>query len=78
MQLLCNKLLENENEELPYAFFVNDQEVSKALSEVVAEQGLDGEAVLTVVYQPQAVFRVRAVTQCSATIPGTNPWREHM
>ncbi len=28
------------------------------------------EAVLKVVYQPQAVFRVRSVARCSATIPG--------
>lgn len=29
------------------------------------------EKVLTIVYQPQAVFRIRPVTRCSATIAGT-------
>ena len=29
------------------------------------------EEVLTIVYQPQSLFRVRAVTRCSATIPGS-------
>ena len=28
------------------------------------------ESVLRVVYQPQAVFRVRAVARCTATLPG--------
>lgn len=28
------------------------------------------ESVLRVVYQPQAVFRVRAVTRCTASMPG--------
>ncbi|CAI5986354.1 unnamed protein product [Closterium sp. NIES-65] len=31
---------------------------------------LSVEKVLSIVYQPQAVFRIRSVTRCSATIPG--------
>lgn len=28
------------------------------------------QTVLPIVYQPQAIFRVKAVTRCTATIPG--------
>jgi ribosome assembly protein 4 len=37
---------------------------------VVDAAGLSTEGVLAVTYQPQAVFKVRAISQCSATIPG--------
>ncbi|XP_037071764.1 notchless protein homolog 1-like, partial [Pollicipes pollicipes] len=31
---------------------------------------VDSEKVLDIIYQPQAVFRVRAVTRCTSSIPG--------
>lgn len=71
LQLLVNKLLEQEDDEkLPYSFFVNEQEVTSSLDDVVKEQKLAAEAVVQIVYQAQAVFRVRAISQCSGTIPG--------
>lgn len=30
------------------------------------------EESITIVYQPQAVFKVRAVTRCSSTLSGRN------
>jgi len=30
----------------------------------------ESEQVLDIVYQPQAVFKVRAVTRCTSSIPG--------
>jgi len=32
------------------------------------------EKVLSIVYQPQAVFRIRPVNRCSATIAGMRFW----
>ena len=34
------------------------------------KEEVETEKVLEIVYQPQAVFKVRAVTRCTSTIPG--------
>ncbi len=57
---------------MPYSFFVDDAEIITTLQ----QDGLEAlkkstEEVMTIVYQPQAVFRVRAVTRCSSTLTGT-------
>ena len=50
---------------------MNDREISDRLDQVLDEKTLEGsEQVLDVIYQPQAVFRVRAVTRCTSSIPG--------
>ena len=49
---------------------MNEEEVASTVGKIINEQKLSTEEVLTIVYQPQAVFRVRAIAQCSATIPG--------
>lgn len=36
----------------------------------MASKKVDTENVLNIVYQPQAVFRVRAVTRCTSSMPG--------
>ena len=62
-------LLQEEN--TPYSFFVNDVEIVETLEKALNKETLEGsEQVLDIVYQPQAVFRVRAVTRCSSTIEG--------
>eukprot|EP00250_Pteridium_aquilinum_P001867 c12073_g1_i1 orf=324-1751(-) len=66
---LVNSLLNNE-EKLPYAFYVNDQELVGQLGSYLLENKVSVEQVLRIVYQPQAVFRIRPVTRCSATIAG--------
>eukprot|EP00730_Choanoeca_flexa_P014756 TRINITY_DN656_c0_g1_i1.p1 TRINITY_DN656_c0_g1~~TRINITY_DN656_c0_g1_i1.p1 ORF type:complete len:499 (+),score=85.34 TRINITY_DN656_c0_g1_i1:77-1498(+) len=71
LQLLANAVLEHEHDEpQPYTFFVNQQEIIDTLSAIVAQQKLNPETVIPIVYQPQAIFRVRGISQCSATIPG--------
>lgn len=40
------------------------------LSEVLANQELDDEDVLSIVYQPQAVFKVRSVSRCVSSLEG--------
>jgi ribosome assembly protein 4 len=66
---LVNQLLGND-EALPYSFFLNELEIDKNLATSVTTQNASTELVLPVVYQPQSVFRVRAVTRCTSTIPG--------
>ena len=40
------------------------------LTATVEKLKADTESIVKIVYQPQAIFRVRAVTRCSATVPG--------
>ncbi|KAI9099433.1 quinon protein alcohol dehydrogenase-like superfamily [Phlyctochytrium arcticum] len=70
LALLINNLLNNE-EQLPYAFKVDDIEVTDNLFKD-AVQGLNKstEDAITIIYQPQAVFRVRSVTRCSSSLTG--------
>lgn len=69
LEALLNGLLQNE-EKLPYSFYIEELELAGELGTHLAKQKVSVEAVLRVVYQPQAVFRVRPVARCSATIPG--------
>jgi ribosome assembly protein 4 len=74
LTILINKLLNNE-EKLPYSFYIDNnqtnEEIASTLKETIEQTKLiSTEAVLTILYQPQALFRVRAVTRCTATIPG--------
>ena len=65
---MCSLLQE---EKVPYSFFVNDKEITDRLDLTLTEWELeDSEQVLEIVYQPQAVFKVRAVTRCTSSIPG--------
>ncbi|EFO84480.1 hypothetical protein CRE_18124 [Caenorhabditis remanei] len=69
LQILCNQLLGNSDDPVPISFFTTEgaeivDTVRKSLEKI------DFETTLKLVYQPQAVFRVRPVTRCSASIPG--------
>ncbi|XP_068220700.1 notchless protein homolog 1 [Palaemon carinicauda] len=68
LQLILNALLKQE-ENTPYSFFVNENEVTDDLAGVLDESTSE-EKVMTILYQPQAVFRVRAVTRCTSSLPG--------
>jgi len=63
-------LTEEEEKTRPYLFFVNNQEVSVSLSETLRYQLIDYEKTVRIVYQPQAVFRVRAVSRCTSSLTG--------
>ncbi|XP_055383070.1 protein Notchless [Condylostylus longicornis] len=67
--LICNALLENE-EPIPYKFFTNDDEIVTSLSKTVDLKKIDTENVIDIIYQPQAVFKVRPVTRCTSSMPG--------
>ena len=67
LQLIINELLQNE-EKVPYSFYVSEEEVSSTLEKALGSAST--EQAIRIVYVPQAVFRVRAVTRCSSTLPG--------
>eukprot|EP00611_Tribonema_gayanum_P006036 TRINITY_DN152_c0_g1_i1.p1 TRINITY_DN152_c0_g1~~TRINITY_DN152_c0_g1_i1.p1 ORF type:complete len:520 (-),score=86.80 TRINITY_DN152_c0_g1_i1:136-1695(-) len=69
MEQVVNKLLGN-TEDMPYCFYIGDTEVTDSLGGTVQELGTSTENVLTVLYQPLAIFRVRPVTRCTDTMPG--------
>lgn len=66
---LLNELLSNE-EPLPYSFYIRDEEVVRDLQSFLADRHISTETTLSIVYQPQAVFRVRPLTRCTSTLPG--------
>lgn len=69
LQLVCNALLQEE-EPVPLAFFVHDVEIVTSLEKTLEKQTVETEKVLDIIYQPQAVFKVRAVTRCSSSLEG--------
>ncbi|XP_071849132.1 notchless protein homolog 1-like [Apostichopus japonicus] len=69
LQLVCNAVLQNDDS-IPYSFFVNETEITDTLGKIIAEEKHETEKVLPIVYQPQAVFKVRAVTRCTSSLPG--------
>ncbi|KAG1346954.1 notchless protein [Cocos nucifera] len=69
LQEIVNKLLNNV-EKLPYAFYISDQELVVQLGTYLQQNKVSVEKVIRIVYQPQAIFRIRPVNRCSATIAG--------
>jgi ribosome assembly protein 4 len=80
MEKLLNQLLKTKDNKdslgpTPFAFYVdvgdgNEAEVTHSLKETIAEFSISTETVITVRYQPLAVFRVRPVTRCTDTMQG--------
>ncbi|XP_047099131.1 notchless protein homolog 1 [Schistocerca piceifrons] len=69
LQLICNALLK-QDEHTPYIFFVNEKEVKTSLQDTLSDDDQITENVVDIVYQQQAIFRVRAVTRCTSSLPG--------
>ncbi|CAK8575982.1 unnamed protein product [Lathyrus sativus] len=69
LQLIVHQLLKNE-EKLPYAFYISDEELLVPLETYLQKHKVSVEKALPIVCQPQAVFRIRPVSRCSATISG--------
>ncbi|KAJ9599081.1 hypothetical protein L9F63_010418, partial [Diploptera punctata] len=59
-----------QEENVPYVFFVNEKEITNSLEAVLDKKNLNTENVVDIVYQQQAVFRVRPVTRCTSSMPG--------
>ncbi|KAF6095817.1 notchless-like protein 1 [Phyllostomus discolor] len=69
LQLICNALLAQEDP-LPLAFYVHDAEIVSSLGKTLELQAVETEKVLDIIYQPQAIFKVRAVTRCTSSLEG--------
>ncbi|XP_051848391.1 notchless protein homolog 1 isoform X1 [Antechinus flavipes] len=69
LQLVCNALL-NKEDPLPLAFYVHDSEIITSLEKTLESKSVETEKVLDIIYQPQAVFRVRAITRCTSSLEG--------
>ena len=79
LELLINELRRAQGQDgedalavgkVPYSCYVNDVEVTDSLRDTLEELGVSSEGVITVSYQPLAVFRVRPVVRCTDTMPG--------
>jgi ribosome assembly protein 4 len=94
--VLCGLLENDEDKEVPYAFFLGENQISDRLSSAVHKQQKDAwvskqekegrrfrpsdidacplavpeEAVLQIIYKPQAVFKVRPVSRCACALDG--------
>ncbi|KAJ2741196.1 ribosome assembly [Coemansia sp. BCRC 34301] len=70
LSILINKFLENE-ETHPYSFYIDSKEVVHSIQKDIIEgEKRSAEDTLIIVYQPQAFFKVRAVTRCSSSMTG--------
>ena len=66
---LTNSLLGNEETE-KYAFYVDETEIKATLSATMEQLKTSDESVITVIYSPVAIFKVRPVTRCSTEMNG--------
>ncbi|KAL0489655.1 notchless-like protein [Acrasis kona] len=91
-ELLNSEHFLNNDQQLPYSFFVNDVEIKDNIRDTLMksiqdqltpqaakklkqkEKGLNfvstQDAPLRITFFPQALFRVRPVTRCTASLPG--------
>jgi ribosome assembly protein 4 len=86
LQALVHSLFEQQpndddddaNKRIPYSFYaqvekdgvMDDVEITTTLADLVQALALSTEQVISITYQPLAVFRVRPVTRCTDTMPG--------
>ncbi|CAF0730295.1 unnamed protein product [Brachionus calyciflorus] len=68
--LISSEKQEDIEDDVPYSFFVEENEISVNLEQVLNQTDKNFEKITEIVYQPQAVFKVRSVTRCSSTIEG--------
>lgn len=61
---------ENDDLDVPYLFFINGHEIQTSIEECVKYQILNTEKTVPIIYQPQAVFKVRPVARCTSSMPG--------
>ncbi|CAH1173660.1 unnamed protein product [Phaedon cochleariae] len=69
LTLICNAILQQE-EPVPYLFYVNDTEITHTLEKALNVANLNTEGIVDIIYQQQAVFKVRPVTRCTSSMPG--------
>lgn len=56
---------------MPYSFFAGDVEIISSIkSDVLSTGRISDEGIVTIVFRPQAVFRVNAVSRCTSSLAG--------
>jgi ribosome assembly protein 4 len=68
LNALVNQLLGTSLDPTPYSFYVEDNPIVDSLASLADSQS--AERVLRIIYRPEAAFGVRAVSYCSAALPG--------
>lgn len=61
---------EDDDEDTPYLFFINGNDIKTNINDCIRHQLINVEKTVSIVYQPQAVFRVRPVSKCTSSMPG--------
>jgi len=58
--------------DVPYLFFLNGHEIKTTIEDCMNQmfQLINTEKTVPIVYQPQAIFRVRPVSRCTSSMPG--------
>lgn len=70
LQLICNAV-QDETTDVPFLFFVGDHEISASLQKTLElDPAFQTESVVEIRCVPQAVYRVKAVTRCTSSLPG--------
>jgi len=54
----------------------NNEIIDNLEKDIIENAGKSSEEVFTIIYQPQAIFRVRAVTRCSSSMGGKEEKRK--
>jgi len=78
LQLIANAFINKNKDDgedadpVPYAFFVeNDIAITSSLADAIgACPDIDTEKAVKITVQPQAYFKVQAVTRCTSSLPG--------
>ncbi|KAG5879662.1 hypothetical protein JTB14_021465 [Gonioctena quinquepunctata] len=69
LTMICNAILQQEDP-LSYIFYVDDTEITHSLEKALENSKINTEGVIDIIYQQQAVFKVRPVTRCTSSMPG--------
>lgn len=69
LETLLNGLLKND-ESVPYAFYLEGLELNGEIGAAMLKNDVSVEKTVEILFRPQAVFRVRPVGRCTATMAG--------
>lgn len=69
LRKMCNAFLQPEDP-LLFAFYINNVEVTDTLEKYLKDDFNLFEDIVEIVYQPQALFKIKAVTRCTGSLEG--------
>ncbi|CAL5993002.1 Notchless [Hexamita inflata] len=70
LQALISNTLETSDDEIIYAFYINDLQITKTLGETIYDAKLTLEDHISIKAVPQERINVSALSRCSADLPG--------